>query len=602
MSDSELFASLPWYACTDCAALRVTLQDLNGFEGLVKRQFDLAVGKQLPIGRASKNSNKTDLLPAPNNGYIDSPVISREHARLSARGDGGPPRVFITDLGSMHGTMVNGERLVANEPTPLSSGDTLQFGIDVNRNEGMLSPSHPPPYSPETLANMSSPPEYFVARKYRIDAHHVPPQAPFSLGFTVPDSEEEDAAVTTSRRGSQDNPLTIDDSDYDDDSNASEIEYEGTTMAGEGFIVDEDDDDEVPPAVDDIHLPSVNDSWSGDFLADGAEELVPENLLGSPHGSSDSEGEDPESEVDSVASDVRDESDIDGDSAMDDDFDEQRLPEVGMDLTSTTMVSQIPSSSDASGLSQEMFPMDGDHRAAPYEGRLPAMHIFGFPPETSLPMSANPPPLPPRPSAPQPALYGVPSVNRPPWWTDDVAPFPTFNGTNHGDRPILFSPAPPFIAPAQDPSAALMHGGSSSAFAPAAGQTHTSPSVASTDAIASSTPPPPPNRMLSIEEMVENQPPTPTSLNGLKRKAHVLEETEEAVAELYMDGSHRVTPPVDLPIVNHDAAQITAIIAQRPKKQPRSLIKTGVKYLGIGLAGAAGTVALLSSLPDAFFV
>lgn len=607
MSDSELFASVSWYASTDCAALRVTLRDLQGFEGLTTRQFDLAVGAQLPIGRASKNSNKTELLPAVDNGYIDSPVISREHAQLSVRGDGAAPRVFITDLGSMHGTMVNGEQLVAHAPTPLSSGDMLQFGIDVNRNEGMLSPFHLPPLQLEAAANMPSPPEFFVARKYRFDAQQEPLQALFSLGFTVPDSEEEDVAGTLLRRGSQDNPLTLDDSDYAE-SDTSEAEYGGTTMGtGGSFIVDEDDDDDEPPAVDDIHLQSANDSWSGDYLADGVAQLVPENLIDTPLGSSDSEGEDAESKMDRVVSDVGDDSDIDGDSAVNDDLDDQDLADVEARMTSNTMPSQFAPSSVAPAPGLEVFPMEGEHRGPHFDGRLPAMNFFGIPPEASIPMNANPPPLPPRPHAPQPSLFGAPPPSRPLWYSDDVSPFPTFNGTNHGDRPVLFSPAPPFIAPAQDPTTALMHSGNPSSFAPAVGQTQTSLSTSSMDVATSSTPPPPPNRMLSIEEMVENQPPTPTSLNGLKRKADVLEETEETVVEIIMDASSRLSSPADGPVVNeavfnNDAAQIAAIIAQRPKKQPRSLIKTGVKYLGIGLAGAAGTVALLSSLPDAFFV
>ncbi|KAH7411998.1 hypothetical protein DE146DRAFT_641968 [Phaeosphaeria sp. MPI-PUGE-AT-0046c] len=558
-------------------SLRVTLRDLDGFGGLLTRQFDLAVGSQLPVGRASKNSNKKELMPAADNGYIDSPVISREHAQLSARGDSNPPRVFVTDLGSMHGTMVNGEQLVAHAPMPLSSGDTLQFGIDVNRNE-----------------------EFFVARKYRFDVHHVPPQAPFSLGFTVPDSEEEDVGGTTSRRGSENNPLTIDDSDYPE-SNASDDEHGGTPMVGEGFIVD--DDDAEPPAMVDIHLQSATDSWSREFLNDGAEELVPGDSLQDAGESSDSQGEDPESDMDSAASNIGDESDIDDDS------DDQELPETEMDMTSNTMNSQLAPSSVPS--SEEMFQMEGDHRVRYYEGQLPALNLFSNPSDASVLTSANPPPLPPRPSVPQPSLFShteLPPTSRSAWYPEDVPVWPSFSGTNHSDRPVLFSPAPPFRAPAQDANiTAAMYGGSSSAFAPAAGQLQTSTTFSNSDAFASSTPLPPPSRMLSIEEMVEDQPPTPTSLNGLKRKADVLEVTEDAVAENHMDASSQVTPPADSPfvnepVVNSDVAQIAAIIAQRPKKQPRSLIKTGAKYLGIGLAGAAGTVALLSSLPDAFFV
>jgi hypothetical protein len=116
----------------------VILRDIDGFEGFHAREFDLALGSKFPIGRASKNNTKKELMPASTNAYIDSPVISREHAVLSANTDSGAPNVFITDAGSMHGTLVNGERLTAHTPKKLSSGDKLQFGIDVNRNDGML--------------------------------------------------------------------------------------------------------------------------------------------------------------------------------------------------------------------------------------------------------------------------------------------------------------------------------------------------------------------------------------------------------------------------------------------------------------------------------
>jgi hypothetical protein len=56
--------------------------------------------------------------------------------------------------------------------------------------------------------------------------------------------------------------------------------------------------------------------------------------------------------------------------------------------------------------------------------------------------------------------------------------------------------------------------------------------------------------------------------------------------------------------VEDNSAQTAAIIAQRPKKEPRSIlakVRTTAKYLGIGAAGAASAVVLLSSLPDAFF-
>jgi pSer/pThr/pTyr-binding forkhead associated (FHA) protein len=48
----------------------------------------------------------------------------------------------------MHGTMVNQQRLEANTPKRLSPGDEIQFGIDVNRNEGT---------SPRNISTLSLP-------------------------------------------------------------------------------------------------------------------------------------------------------------------------------------------------------------------------------------------------------------------------------------------------------------------------------------------------------------------------------------------------------------------------------------------------------------
>lgn len=121
-----------------CAVYQVELRDLEQYdpEDVQSRRFNLPLGSTFPIGRSSRNTTKAALLPAENNAFIDSPVISREHAVLSASGGDAAPQISVTDVKSMHGTFVNGERLVAGIPKQLSSGDELTFGVDVNRNEG----------------------------------------------------------------------------------------------------------------------------------------------------------------------------------------------------------------------------------------------------------------------------------------------------------------------------------------------------------------------------------------------------------------------------------------------------------------------------------
>jgi len=52
---------------------------------------------------------------------VHSPLISRPHCRFSAR-DG---RAWVEDLGSLNGTLLNGEPV--HEPRPLTEGDRLDL-------------------------------------------------------------------------------------------------------------------------------------------------------------------------------------------------------------------------------------------------------------------------------------------------------------------------------------------------------------------------------------------------------------------------------------------------------------------------------------------
>lgn len=128
--DSSLYPSR-----ADPVAFRIVLSQDEGkkYDVHDTREFDLALDSKFTIGRASKNTSRGYFVPAKHNLYIDSPVVSREHAILTANAHSGIAHVYITDSGSMHGTLVNGTPLVPNTPKQLSNGDKLQFGIDVNR-------------------------------------------------------------------------------------------------------------------------------------------------------------------------------------------------------------------------------------------------------------------------------------------------------------------------------------------------------------------------------------------------------------------------------------------------------------------------------------
>jgi len=84
---------------------------------------------------------------------IDDDSVSAQHARLEY--DMGAWR--ITDLGSVNGTSVEGQRLAANVPTPLSYGSTIRFGgVQLQLREAAADPeaaraAYVPPPPPKTL-------------------------------------------------------------------------------------------------------------------------------------------------------------------------------------------------------------------------------------------------------------------------------------------------------------------------------------------------------------------------------------------------------------------------------------------------------------------
>lgn len=90
------------------------------------------------IGRSS-NRLAMGLIPAIDNGYFDSPVMSREHAEIEA--DIPKQVVRIRDAGSMHGTLLNGKTLETGVSRPLVSNDKVTFGSSVYRNQKTFNPT-----------------------------------------------------------------------------------------------------------------------------------------------------------------------------------------------------------------------------------------------------------------------------------------------------------------------------------------------------------------------------------------------------------------------------------------------------------------------------
>lgn len=208
------------------AAVEVTLRSVDQLDEFDERRIVVGPNASISVGRSSKNTSKR-LMAGPNNLYFDSPVISREHAIVSANAALGIPTVYLTDKGSMHGTKVNGSFIERNREHRLHNGDTLQFGVDVVRDQGkdreFHSTPHICPLQGCVLTAHST--ETFIAKQYKFSSRvaSADPNPLFPRGVSVPDDvssdEEDDIEDEASMRsspnphnyGSQTNPVNVDD-------------------------------------------------------------------------------------------------------------------------------------------------------------------------------------------------------------------------------------------------------------------------------------------------------------------------------------------------------------------------------------------------------
>jgi len=176
-------------------------------------------------------------------------------------------------------------------------------------------------------------------------------------------------------------------------------------------------------------------------------------------------------------------------------------------------------------------------------------------------------------------------------------------GTNTEDRPSLFNPtsSPPPQELAEPCVSTLIFGDPiDSEQAP--DQLHTPPLMSKSGAYTLPDPSPGRRTKVSIDDIVE-QPPTPTSLNGTKRKADVLEEEQNSAIHTW-NALPGETVTTSEHVTTDAAAQTANIIARRPKKQPKSVlgkIRNAATYSLLGAAGAIVTFGALSTLPDSFF-
>ncbi|KAJ4299120.1 hypothetical protein N0V90_004364 [Kalmusia sp. IMI 367209] len=234
---------------TASASIEVTLRCSDKLDEFEARVFTLQPGASMQIGRASKSTAKTELMLSRDNAFIDSPTISREHAVLSAMNtatSSPAPCVYLTDNGSMHGTMVNGEKLEAHMPRRLNNGDVLMFGANITREHSTFHPSHG--LSAEADASSDS----YTARKFTFE-FSVPTRS-YSRGFTVPDDvessddEQEDIEVDEAiscppHYGSKSNPLFIEDIEDTEDLSLALRELKNVPSAIDKIDADELDEE-----------------------------------------------------------------------------------------------------------------------------------------------------------------------------------------------------------------------------------------------------------------------------------------------------------------------------------------------------------------------
>ncbi|KAF2726277.1 hypothetical protein K431DRAFT_5536 [Polychaeton citri CBS 116435] len=95
------------------------------------RTIDLVPGSPLVLGRASASDASQQAKR--DNTLFGCPVVSRKHAQLTADVNpwAGVNSVTIKELGSTHGTFINGERLPEGEIRTLYSGDQIKLGDRV---------------------------------------------------------------------------------------------------------------------------------------------------------------------------------------------------------------------------------------------------------------------------------------------------------------------------------------------------------------------------------------------------------------------------------------------------------------------------------------
>ncbi|KAF2095749.1 hypothetical protein NA57DRAFT_59728 [Rhizodiscina lignyota] len=302
---------------TPTSGMMVQFTLTEGKDDLKHRYVTLTEMKTIEVGRSSKSATK-QLIAATNNCWVNNPVISRSHARLSVEKigveDTEKMQAFIRDTGSMHGTFLNGKKIEEGKNHRLITGDILQFGTDVTRgddtfkapkyevtvfplNDDIEESNHTPPssYFEDFISGRATSSEH--ENGYRVpdsDSSRAPSH--ISLADSDSDSDSDDGAgsessapiIMSTRKeshidspeaaeassGSEINPIAIDDTNADANKVVSPIAaWMGLKKDNDaGILIDIDADEEVASSIaESARSPSPkpmtqNDDDAGDIF------------------------------------------------------------------------------------------------------------------------------------------------------------------------------------------------------------------------------------------------------------------------------------------------------------------------------------------------
>ena len=494
-------------------------------------------------------------------------------------------QVTITDLKSMHGTAVNGQRLLSHAPHVLRSGDTIKLGDRVVRGPG--EPATPRSRSHECNAN--TPADHHDGIQITFRRQPLPP----ILGagtYAVP--MDESASDVESTFSEQDN-FSSAQTTPEQDKFRFGSQLHPFDMDAPGVLHRNDEEqfepDQVPQVVKDTYAESDNDSLEDGSSSplydanDSEDELdvspskidIYNDLMSTmaQHPESDNgldDDDDHEPEEHEYDDDEHDEHEYEDDHVDDDypddppeEYSTRRSPELGSAAVEETSTSrpatwQIPPEPLPAPHFLPSYPFSGVTHSVPKNAGDEVVSIFGpTHPDGNMPISAVPAVVP---TAPK----GRISIS-------DIVEDPAAKGASAA--PASIAPNPETNNTADKAGPPTTTGSKRKADA----LSHNDPAIA-TDAPISSSPP-----------NTEQQPPAPLPTTNAN------DETQpESPNVVYI---YEPTPPAAKKAKkSHSSSPKQQQQQQQQKKKGGySMGKQVAKYAGLYLAGGLSAVAFLAS-------